>query len=323
MESPPLIWAYVLDGSGGGQPKTWSDVKAWQPGGGLLWIHLDSTSDEAQHWLHDHSGLDPLICESLLDQATRPRSVSSNDGLLLILRGVNCNPGQDPEDMVAIRMFLSPQRIISLRYRRLMAIQDIQEAITAGQGPCTAGDALVVVAERITDRMGDVISDVDDRVDALEDSVLTAESHALQSQLADIRRTAISLRRYIAPQRDVLGRLTNERLSWVEDRQRAHLREITERTARYIEDVDAARERASITQEELNSRLSEKMNKTMYILSIVAAIFLPLGLLTGLLGINVGGIPGTENRWAFTLVTAGLVVIAVGLVYWFRHKKWL
>ena len=323
MDAPPLIWAYVLDGSGGGEPKTWSEVKARQPDSGLLWIHLDSTSDEAQAWLHQYSGLDPLVCESLLDHATRPRSMPCNDGLLLILRGVNCNPGQDPEDMVAIRMFLAPQRIISLRYRRIMAIQDIQEAIAMGQGPGSAGDALVMVAERITDRMGDVISDVDDRVDALEDSVLTAESHELQSQLADIRRTAISLRRYIAPQRDVLGRLLNERLSWLEERQRAHLREIAERTARYIEDVDAARERASITQEELNSRLSEKMNKTMYILSIVAAIFLPLGLLTGLLGINVGGIPGTENRWAFTLVTTGLAVIAVGLVYWFRHKKWL
>ena len=65
------------------------------------------------------------------------------------------------------------------------------------------------------------------------------------------------------------------------------------------------------------------MNKAMYTLSIVAAIFLPLGLLTGLLGINVGGIPGTENRWAFTLVTIGLIVAAVALVAWFRKIKWL
>ena len=65
------------------------------------------------------------------------------------------------------------------------------------------------------------------------------------------------------------------------------------------------------------------MNRTMYILSIVAGIFLPLGLLTGLLGINVGGMPGTESKIAFTVVCVFLVVVA-GVEYWiFRRKKWL
>ena len=65
------------------------------------------------------------------------------------------------------------------------------------------------------------------------------------------------------------------------------------------------------------------MNRAVYILSIVAAIFLPLGLLTGLLGINVGGIPGAENRWAFFLVVVILIAIAAGLLVWFRKIKWL
>lgn len=78
-----------------------------------------------------------------------------------------------------------------------------------------------------------------------------------------------------------------------------------------------------MTQEKLNNRLSEQMNKAIYVLSIVAAIFLPLGLLTGLLGINVGGIPGTDNSWAFTVVTVALIAIAIGLVVWFRKIKWL
>jgi zinc transporter len=65
------------------------------------------------------------------------------------------------------------------------------------------------------------------------------------------------------------------------------------------------------------------MNKAMYLLSIIAAIFLPLGLLTGLLGINVGGIPGTDSKWAFTLVTVVLVSLAIILVAWFKKIKWL
>ena len=129
--------------------------------------------------------------------------------------------------------------------------------------------------------------------------------------------------RYIAPQRDVLFRLVQERVTLINDVDRAHLREIAERTARFVEDIDSARDRASITQEELNNKLSEQMNKAIYTLSIVAAIFLPLGLLTGLLGINVGGIPGAENRWAFALVLLILIAIAIGLLVWFKKIKWI
>ena len=181
-----------------------------------------------------------------------------------------------------------------------MAIQDVCKAINDGTGPCSAGDFLVMFAELIADHMGAIIADLDDSVDEKEDTVLTAESHELRSKLADLGRKAISLRRYIAPQRDVLFRLVQERISSLNDVDRAHLRDVAKRTTRFVEDVGSASDRASITQEELNNKLSEQMNRAIYTLSIVAAIFLPLGLLAGLLGINVGGIPGTENKWAFT-----------------------
>lgn len=322
-EGNALIYAYLLDGKDGGEAVDWDTVDNWNPSQGLLWIHLDSKIPETRIWLEKQSGLSQITLESLLDQETRPREIVSDQGLLVILRGVNCNPGEDPEDMVAIRMFFAEQRVITTRYRRVMAIQDVQEAINDRKGPCSAGDFLVMIAERIADRMGDIIADLEDSVDEIEDTVLTAESHELRSKLADLRRKAISLRRYIAPQRDVLFRLIQERVSLINDVDRSHLREIAERTARFVEDIDSARDRASITQEELNNKLSEQMNRAMYTLSIMAAIFLPLGLLTGLLGINVGGMPGAEYKWAFTLVVVLLIVIAIVLFVWFKKIKWL
>lgn len=318
-----FVYAYIFDGKGSGKALDWSEVNNWEPDQGTLWVHLDSNNPEAETWLLNKSGIDLLTCESLMEKETRPRNIISNDGLLLILRGVNCNPGSDPEDMVAIRMLLNEQRIISMRYRRIKAVQDVQEAIDIGKGPTTPGEFLVMVAERLADRMGDVVAEIDDNVDELEDTLLTAERYELRAQLADLRRKCISLRRYIAPQRDVLARILHDRIHWFTDLDRSHIREVAERTARYVEDIDSARERAAVTQEELNNRLSEQMNKAMYVLSIVAAIFLPLGLLTGLLGINVGGIPGTENKWAFSVVTFLLVGLAIILVAWFKKLKWL
>ena len=322
-EKKALVCAYLLDGNGGGEALDWAAIDAWKPEQGLLWIHLDSTVEKAQSWLKEKSGLSALTCDSLLDRETRPRSTQTDDGLLVILRGVNCNPGAEPDDMVAIRMLFTDQRIISMRFRVVRAMQDIRNNIEANKGPCSSAEFLVMAAEKIADRMGDIVAELYDNVGSLEDSDLTADSHELQSQLADMRRTSIRLRRYIAPQRDVLARLLIDRIGWLGETDRAHLREVEERTARFVDDIDSARERATVIQEEIKNRLSEKMNKAMYLLSIVAAIFLPLGLLTGLLGINVGGIPGAEFKWAFALVTAILLLIGIVLVLWFKKIRWL
>jgi zinc transporter len=318
-----LIFGYILDGNGGGTAVDWQGVADWRPEKGPLWIHLDYADNEVKQWLQTDSNLSALSCEILMEEDTRPRFITTKDGFILILRGVNCNPGSDPEDMVALRMSFEENRVITMRHRRVMAINDIHEAVEAGTGPKSNVEFLAMVIDRIVDRMGDVIAEIDDQVDELEDSVLTAESYELRSRLAKMRRQSIGLRRYIAPQRDILARLQNERLEWFSDKVKLRFRELSERTARFVEDLDSARDRAAITQEELNSCLSEQMNKAMYVLSIVAAIFLPLGLLTGLLGINVGGIPGSENKWAFLLVTLLLVLIALLLIALFRRIKWL
>ena len=317
-----LVYSYVLKG-GYGKHIEWEDVQKWVPAQGILWLHLDYANEGVKKWLFEESGIDAVSCDALLAEETRPRIVSSPDTLLLILRGVNCNPGADPEDMVAIRMWYEEHRIITMRHRRVMAIEDINHSIEINKGPDSAGDFLIMIANKLADRIGEVISAIDDSIDELEDLVLSAQSYELRPKLANLRRQTISLRRYIAPQRDVLGRLQSERISWLSDTEKVRIREITERTARFVDDIDSARDRAAITQEELNSRLSEQMNKTMYILSIVAALFLPLGFLTGLLGINVGGIPGTENKLAFTIVVLSLVMLGLFQLLIFKLKKWL
>jgi zinc transporter len=157
----------------------------------------------------------------------------------------------------------------------------------------------------------------------LEEAVLTKESHELRPMLASIRRDAIYLRRYMAPQREAIARLQSEKISWLADEDRVRLREVYDRLTRYLEDLDAARERAAVTQEELISRLSEQMDNRMYVLSIVAAIFLPLGFLTGLLGINVGGIPGAEYKASFAVFCMLLVGLIIVEIIIFRRKKWM
>lgn len=322
-ENSGLVFAFALDGKGGGRKLDFEQVRKWQPKDGTLWVHLDYTGKASKHWLSHESGIDPIIVKALTTVETRPRSLVHKGGMLLILRGVNLNPGAEPEDMISLRLWIDANRVVTLRHRRVMAIEDLNQAVQAGSGPVGPGEFLEDLSDRLVIRMGTIISDVDDSVDALEDEVLTAQSYELRQKIAEIRRAVISMRRYLAPQRDVITRLYSEKVDWLNEMERLHIREISDRTTRYVEDLDSIRDRATVTQEELNSRLAEQMNKTMYILSIVAGIFLPLGLLTGLLGINVGGIPGTESKWAFTLFCILLLGVAGVQVWLFKRKKWM
>lgn len=316
-----LLFAAYLDGRGGATSIEWADIKKWSHEKGVMWVHLDYTRQDARKWLESESELAPVIVESLVAEETRPRALPIDDGLVLFLRGVNMNPGAEPHDMVSLRMYIDPHWIVTLRHRRLLALQDIRTAFETGKGPVDAGTFLSEVTDRLVDRIGDTIDEVHDQVDRTEESVLTTGSSELRGVVAGIRREVIGLRRYLAPQRDALIRLLTEKVSWLAEPQRVHIRELADRLTRYVEDLDAVRDRAAVTQEELNNRISDQMNRTMYVLSIVAAIFLPLGLITGLLGINVGGIPGSNDDNAFLVVCGILVALAIALVFFFRWQR--
>jgi zinc transporter len=227
--------------------------------------------------------------------------------------------------MVSIRVWTDGRRILTVWLRGSLAVSDIDDLLAEGRGPKTAGEFLTLLSDRLVARMEPVIAEIDDRIDALEDEVLENYQPELRERLATVRRQAIVLRRYFAPQREALSRLAAdlEITPWLETRERLLLRETADRITRYVEDIDAGRERASVVHDQLANHLSDELNRGMYTLSVIAAIFLPLGFITGLLGINVGGMPGVDAPWAFALV-CGVLFILAGLEIWIlRRLKWI
>jgi zinc transporter len=202
-----LIYAFLLDGAGGGRRLDWQGVRSWQPGQGLLWLHLDLKDAAARAWIEGESGLEKIAREALLAEETRPRAVSIGEGMVVALRGVNLNPGADPEDMVAIRAWFEAGRIISARHRRLLSVEDLVAAIEGGRGPKTSGGLLADLADRLIQRMEEVIGQAEESAAELEEAVIGEESRDVRIELASLRRQSISLRRYLAPQREALGRL--------------------------------------------------------------------------------------------------------------------
>lgn len=318
-----LVFAYLMQTGGEWKQIGWDEVLAWSPEQGPLWVHLDMNDPPAGDYIRNASGVDPLVQAALLTRETRPRVVAMGDGLLTILRGVNLNPGADADDMVAIRVWADSSRMISTRFRPLMAARDVRDQLSSTRPPQGIGDLFVQLNAALVDRMSNVIEDLDDKTDTLEDRVLEAQDRQIRTELTGVRQMTIAIRRHLSPQRDALAKLQLDELSWLDKLRKARLREITDRVIRYVEDLDAIRERAAVVQDELMNRLADQMNRNMYLLAIVATIMLPLGLLTGLLGINVDGMPGASDApWAFTIVCLILVAV-IGLEVWIlKRLKW-
>ncbi|MCX4188491.1 zinc transporter ZntB [Methylophaga sp. OBS4] len=316
-----LLHAYLLDGHGGAAVLSIEQVNNWQPSQGMLWLHFDYSHPDAETWLLEQSGVDHVIANALVMDETRPRATTIDDGLLIALRGINHNPGSE-DDMIALRMWIDKQRIITSRRRKLHAASTVVNELQHGSGPADSGEFLCRICDHIIGDMSETVGNYEDKVADYEDALLDGVSGSLRYDLATLRRQTITIRRYLAPQREALAKLLTEKVSWLNDNHKIELREINDQLIRHIENLDAARERAAVTQEELLNRLSEQMNKRMYVLSVVAAIFLPLSFLTGLLGVNVAGIPGSDNEMAFWLFNLLLGIVVVMQIMIFRWQRW-
>ncbi len=318
-----ILLALSIDGKGGSKPLLHDEISQRVKSKQLAWIHMDANHDETRQWLEKEvSYLDPFITEALLADETRPRMTQIDDGVLLILRGVNLNENAAPEDMVSIRLWIDKYRIISVRRRKLKAVWDIEEKLRNGKGPKDTGEFITMLATQLFARMEPTLSALDDATDEVEEKILESAKNELREDIIHIRKQAIIFRRYMAPQRDAIEQLRMSDLSWLSKNHTRHLQEIYNHVTRYVEDLDAIRERSQIVKDELANLLADRLNKNMYVLSVIAAIFLPLGFLTGLLGINVGGIPGTDNDYAFWVVNALLLSVVCLQIWLFKKLGW-
>ncbi|APC90743.1 MULTISPECIES: zinc transporter ZntB [Francisella] len=320
-----ILFCYCLDHKGGATSlEVANDIdKSIETKQNLVWTHLDAKSPQTKEWLNQQlSSLDPYIADALVAEETRPRFTQIDDGILIILRGINPNKDDTPEDMISIRLWIDKNRIISTRFRSLNVFDDITESFKNKIGPKNAADFITTLIAKLSSRMEPVLTDLDDRLVDIEEQTIAIIDTDLRESIAELRKQIIIFRRYIIPHRDVIEQLRLSSLSWLGSSHKRHLVEIYNYVVRYIEDLEEARDRLQIVKDEISNTLSDKLNKKMYFLSIIAAIFLPLSFLTGLLGVNVAGIPGAQNVYAFWIFLVILLVLVVLQIYLFKKLKW-
>ena len=320
MEEPhirPLAAFDIMEGVPLSVPEDWPKAK---PQRGYRWLHLDIQDAATEVWVNEN--LPQIAALSLLQKETRPRCQPHADGLILNLRAVNMNPQSASEDMVSLRMWVTKDLIVSARVRRVFAINDIAEAAENGVAPLSVGRFIADLTHALVSRIESVSLELEEKTDEFEERV--SENQILDpGLLGETRQTVIKLRRFVNPQREALTSLYELGAEHFSDEECDLLRETGNRTRRIVEELDATRDRLAALQEQIVADRTQVLGRNSYILSIVAAIFLPLGFLTGLFGVNVAGMPGTETEAAFWVLTSFSAISGVVLFLIFKLVKWL
>ncbi|WP_417809699.1 zinc transporter ZntB [Thioclava sp.] len=326
MAKNPILFSHVL--SGAPDPDGPTDIAAALRDDRLAWAHLDGTNPSAQSWIREELDyLDPQAVEALLDVDTRPRMSVVGDGLLVILRAINFNEGEDPEDMVSLRMYLDTRRILTISRKRVRAVERMNVGLREGTGPLDASAFLVRLTEDIVGNINAFQSELDTHAEALEDRVFGGQGDHVRHDVLDLRLKVIAARRYLGPQRDALIKVSQAQSPIIDAVTRREIEEEAFKMTRIAEDMDELRDQAQLLREELSSQLSDRVNRNTFVMSVVTSMFLPLGFLTGLFGVNLGGMPGLQSPIAFEalVVICAILVIAqlgiMGLWRWLNQRK--
>ena len=238
---------------------------------------------------------------------------------MLNLRGINLNEGAEADEMISVRMWVDEDVVITVRRRRIFAIDEIRQCSAAGEAPASPADFLEQLIGKLTSRVQDQLAKIEELVDFYEDDLENRDTPPPR-ELPETRRSVIRLRRYLEPQRAALAELSHLDIPLIPLDSSFRLRELANRSTIAVEELDALRDQLVSIQDEHDALIAQRQAKHGYVLSIVAAIFLPLGFLTGLFGVNVGGMPGVQSPAAFSMLCLSMIGLA-GIA--FLILKWL
>lgn len=287
----------------------------------LAWIHLTTNDERAKAWLSGPAGLTEHVIAALTAAETRPRCDASGPGALINLRGLSSEAVSDSDPLASIRMYAHGGCVFSVTRKHISALDPVRAAVEAGS-ILDPGDLIAALAQEITAELDPVVADLGDNLDDSEEQIAEGRAFELRRRVSQTRSRAIGYRRFLVPQRIALEKLSTLPGTWLGEDDRQHLSAAADRAARMAEELESIRERSALIHETLTDLRAEQIDQRSLIIAVAAMVFLPLTFITGLLGMNVAGIPFAHEPWAFWGVFGLCVAISVAVTAYFVGRRW-
>jgi len=322
-----LICGYLFDSSAteGARAIDSADAATWLGGhvdvsGPFLWLHFNLSHAQAERWLVRHADLPDAFFEALKDGSHSTRIERDEEHLIAVVNDVHFDFGFEPSDIATLWIGVGPRLVVTARAQPLRSVDALRTAVRRGELPRSPVVLLEQLMRTQADGLVGIVRGVTARVDEIEDELLAQRLDPERARLGVLRRLLVRLQRLLAPEPAALFRLLQHPPAWMAEDDVQELRGSTEEFSVVLRDMQGLQERIKLLQEEIAASVNEDNNRSLFVLTIVTVLALPINILAGLFGMNVGGIPLAEHKHGFWIVVS-LVAGFTAVAAWIAFRK--
>ena len=322
-----LVWGWSFAPSGPareiGSPdaaEALQRLRAQPDDAGFLWLHFNLSHASSVRWLERHGGLAPSFFEALRDELLSTRIERDEDALVAVLNDVHYDFTLDATEFATLWVSLDRSLVITARRTPLRSVEQLRTAVRAGDRPTSTTELLERLLRAQADVLVGIVRDVTRRVDQVEDDLLDGKLDAKRAKLGQLRRLLVRLQRLLAPEPASLFRLLQHPPRWMADADVQQLSGASEEFSVALRDTAALQERIKLLQEEVAAMVNERNGRSLFALTVLTVLALPINILAGLFGMNVGGIPLAQNPHGFWIL-ATVVTLFTGVGGWLAFSK--
>ncbi|SFA74450.1 zinc transporter [Collimonas sp. OK607] len=288
--------------------------------GQFIWLHFNLANTGTEKWLNKHTGLGEEFFQALHEEQRSTRIELVDNTLIAVINDVLHDFSFNPADISTLWLNVDQQVVISARMKPLKAVDRLRNAVKSGEPIRSSVELLSHLLRDQADVLSKIVRDAISRVDRIEDSLLAGKQNQKRANLGELRRVLVRLQRLLAPEPAALFRLLQRPPNWVAEIDLQELRHATEEFSVVLHDIATLQERIKLLQEEIAARVNEGNNRSLFVLTIVTVLALPINIIAGLLGMNVGGIPLGQDPQGFWII-AGIVATFTAVAGWLAFRK--
>lgn len=302
--------------------------RAWlRPGSGVwVWVDLSAPTPEEIRILPDVFQFHELAIEDAMTEVHHPKVESYGDYLYIILHGINFQESEHCFSTQDVDFFLGEQFLVTVH-------PGISRSLTQMHNVCARnhralGEGPAALLHRIVDTMVDhyrpEIDSLNERLDMLEEEIFERPHNKLAREILDFKADVSSLRRVVIPQRDIVGRLARREFPLISEQVAFRFRDVHDNLVRLVDEAIFFQDRVSGLLDAHLSQVSIQLNGVMKVLTIIATLFMPLTVLTGMYGMNLDlpHLPGGEDV-QFWWVLGIMIALSLGMLGYFRLRRWI
>jgi magnesium transporter len=267
----------------------------------------------------------PLILEDIADIHQRPKFDEYESGIFIIIKALTFDQEARKVSTEQVSIFFLKGLVISFQEAVTDLFEGVRNRINTGSGRVRqrGSDYLsYALIDNIVDHYYVVLDGFEESIESLEDQLLNDLNDNIKQKIHSLKKELLIVRKSIFPLREAISRFAKCEDDQIDDRTKVFVRDVYDHTIQIMDTIDSYRDMLNGLEDLYLSELSYKMNQVMKILTLIATIFIPLTFLVGVYGMNFEYIPELHWRYSYFTLWGIMIILFVGLMYFFKRKKW-